>query len=1786
MWLRKRLLAGILAVVVAVAPMQFPAGTVYAEESVPSNGTGVSAAAGSEVEEPEESLESGNGSGVEQPDDAQAEEPDGSESGQPGSDGEQIQEPGESDDPEQPGDAQPGEPGGSDEPGESGDDGQDKEQPGDGSEQPEEPDDGGSVPAEPEEGMENGSGSGITDGSGEESGEPDTPADERQEQISGNDMPESVTSDLKEEEAGVRSVMATAGEALNLANLSAVYTALDGSTISSTAQGKPKLLIFYSNTCGNSRGTIQRISQKISDFAGADIYAIETRNGTKEEVEAFQTQYGCNEIVFSYDTGELNQNSMWDYVRVSGAGSETSDGRVSITWPVIMYIDADDRLQYATTASQTAEGVLSNLEQYCGYSAGDVERYTITYVLGGGTNSKENPSFYTSETDTILLRDAVRTGQPFEGWYKDPFYTVRVREIVRGSQGNITLYAKWGAAAASEIPTIDMTPAEGNVVMGFSGAYYTESVDKILDRLNKIRWEACTEGVRSPQTGKPLTKADYVPLQWSSDLEAIARLRAAEATVSQAHTRPNGQRCFTASTSNGESSFAENLAWNYSGLMEGIEQWYEEKSDWVNQTAGKVTGHYTSMINPGYHSVGVGAFRLSSGGWYAIAQQFSHKDTLDAYKNPSQGNCVQDIEVQGSKVTEFAFGKDLATFLREGASYQIPLNISVEYADIYGKARSYSGPYQAGGTWRSSNEAVAIVDGGGMLHALARGTADIDIEAGNQAASVMITVYGRDESPITIRRPDVTTYKVGQKLNLAGGKVTYEPAQGDGPVTTDLKPEMLSGFDSSKPGICTVNVSCGGYTADFDTLIVEEPTLEAAYGQKLSAVALPACDHGTYAWQDGTMILDQVGTRTFPAEFTPADQEKFQKLTDIQVKVTTQMMLGVSTEAVFKSNAFVYNGTEQEPKPVVSAGGNVLTEGEDYELSYENNKNAGTAAVTVQGINHYQGSIRRTFEIKPAPVVVRAKDMTVLIGGKLPAYNAYPYEVSGLMPGDQLVEKPIFSCGAIGTEKPGCYDIMPGGADAGSNYTITYEKGRLTVASEYVSCVVSFDVQGHGEAPADQVGIRVGDTVERPADPSAEGYRFDGWYQDAACTKEWKFDTDIVQADMTLYAKWLYDAGRQDGLAMQEIADVYYTGKACKPKVSVYDGKTLLRSGRDYQIRYYNNINANKDNLRRQGNGEGAFFNEELPYVEITGKGNYTDKVRVNFNILPVSIGDGGKDAAAGVTLKAADQIVKSMRVQKPFNSIKCGRMMRKGTDYTVTLSVENGRDQSGRNLPVGMELEGETIPAGYEGEFQLTIRGTGNYEGSISRPVYVADKAHLIRNARITLGRDLKKIAFSGEAIELKAAEYDASDVFSVKYGGEFLRYNKDYQVRYHNNDRIGKAELTIIGMGEYAGEKTVAFQITGRSFTSRTVNVEDIEDKTYTGMALTQNDAFVVYGKGTADERALVYGTDYTISYAKNVNAGTAVMTFKGIEKAGYSGSFKKTFGIAASDITQTEQAAEMRNITVSYSKAGVMPAQEIALTNGAGVRLVNGRDYTLRYRNNKNVAERTDENPPTVLVKGKGNYAGEFPVYFNIVRKDLTADDITVRTSAAAYKQNKEDDYEYKPSVKLMDGKKQLRAGVDYEIAYENNTQAAYEAYLQEPGRSGQNAVSGNAADRSGSIGGPQAVITQKEGSSYTLQEPLIVPLTIYRNKLTKSNLTVEVAEAVYTGTTVTPGVTVYYQGQDGSGRILLVEGTDYVLTYGNNIASGRNKGSVKISGIGLYYGGDVTVRFDIGKKAIAY
>lgn len=73
---------------------------------------------------------------------------------------------------------------------------------------------------------------------------------------------------------------------------------------------------------------------------------------------------------------------------------------------------------------------------------GDAVSYTISYELDGGSNNPDNPEFYTAQ-DTVALKDPTKENYTFGGWYTDPGFTNRVKEISQGTTGNKTFFAKW-----------------------------------------------------------------------------------------------------------------------------------------------------------------------------------------------------------------------------------------------------------------------------------------------------------------------------------------------------------------------------------------------------------------------------------------------------------------------------------------------------------------------------------------------------------------------------------------------------------------------------------------------------------------------------------------------------------------------------------------------------------------------------------------------------------------------------------------------------------------------------------------------------------------------------------------------------------------------------------------------------------------------------------------------------------------------------------------------------------------------------------------------------------------------------------------------------------------------------------------------------------------------------------------------------------------------------------------------------------------------------------------------
>ncbi|MDO4314197.1 MAG: S-layer homology domain-containing protein [Oscillospiraceae bacterium] len=122
-----------------------------------------------------------------------------------------------------------------------------------------------------------------------------------------------------------------------------------------------------------------------------------------------------------------------------------------------------------------------------------------------------------------------------------------------------------------------------------------------------------------------------------------------------------------------------------------------------------------------------------------------------------------------------------------------------------------------------------------------------------------------------------------------------------------------------------------------------------------------------------------------------------------------------------------------------------------------------------------------------------------------------------------------------------------------------------------------------------------------------------------------------------------------------------------------------------------------------------------------------------------------------------------------------------------------------------------------------------------------------------------------------------------TVTLAGETLVRDTDYTVSYRDNIGAGMATVTITGMGDYAGEATGTFTIAPKPLTDGNVILSETVC-TYDGNAKTP--AF------TVDGATLAEGTDCTVTYANNINAGAAAATITG--RGNYTGTVTKSFTI----------------------------------------------------------------------------------------------------------------------------------------------------------------------------------------------------------------------------------------------------------------------------------------------------
>ena len=207
----------------------------------------------------------------------------------------------------------------------------------------------------------------------------------------------------------------------------------------------------------------------------------------------------------------------------------------------------------------------------------------------------------------------------------------------------------------------------------------------------------------------------------------------------------------------------------------------------------------------------------------------------------------------------------------------------------------------------------------------------------------------------------------------------------------------------------------------------------------------------------------------------------------------------------------------------------------------------------------------------------------------------------------------------------------------------------------------------------------------------------------------------------------------------------------------------------------------------------------------------------------------------------------------------------------TVTVTV------NGKTLTVGTDYTVSDLTGTEPGSYPVTVAGTGNYTGTVTKSFEIA-KAD-ISSAEITY--DVGPYGYTGEEWKPEVA---------VSFNDAALTADTDYTVSYENNINAGTAKIIITGIGDhFTGSTEKTFTINSAEISGCTF--APIADVTYNTKAHTPEVTVAISG------RTLEADTDYTVSYASNVNAGTATVTVTG--KDNFTGSANTTFTIAKADL-----------------------------------------------------------------------------------------------------------------------------------------------------------------------------------------------------------------------------------------------------------------------------------------------
>ncbi len=381
---------------------------------------------------------------------------------------------------------------------------------------------------------------------------------------------------------------------------------------------------------------------------------------------------------------------------------------------------------------------------------------------------------------------------------------------------------------AEGIPTEDIrdnipdNAIQPTIVIGVEGINKTNNMQILLDKVNQVRWQACTAGnVPDPRdTSKFLTEEDYVPLKIGVNCNKAATIRAAEAAIRLDHTRPNGTGATTVLSYLGSTGLlGENLAWTgntvtrkdqtiicFDSEANEINGWIEEKDNWINYAtreselpAGEQMGHYKSLINPRYQYTGMASFNPTNDNlrwnWTCTAGAYATNDTpIGALPAAQNATYIQKMPVIVSSVQNMDIVGESVLHTNDEIDYDL---LAAVYFTGAAANTTVDCPVYEGATWSSSDEEKLSIDEDGKATVKSTGmvtlTAAIGTGTNKKSISRDILIVPEGVEVVSVDNPDMVTVESNKTPVLS--KTVVARLSDNSTVNVDAK---WDSYDTSK----------------------------------------------------------------------------------------------------------------------------------------------------------------------------------------------------------------------------------------------------------------------------------------------------------------------------------------------------------------------------------------------------------------------------------------------------------------------------------------------------------------------------------------------------------------------------------------------------------------------------------------------------------------------------------------------------------------------------------------------------------------------------------------------------------------------------------------------------------------------------------------------------------------------------------------------------------------------------------------------------------------------------